>query len=83
MPSRINVSLDEEYAAKLSALAERMHVQEGTLAKSLLSTALDNADPDAEHIVALLDAIPGAYERASEGIAQARRREGTPLDRLA
>jgi hypothetical protein len=83
MPSRINVSLDEEYAAKLSRLADRMHVQEGTLAKSLLSSALDGADPDAEHIIALLDAIPGAYARAQEGIAQARRGEGVPLDRLA
>jgi predicted transcriptional regulator len=81
--ARINVSLDEEYAAKLSRLAERMHVQEGTLAKSLLSSALDNADPEPEHIVALLDAIPRAYERAQEGIAQARRGEGVPLDRLA
>src|SRR3954447_16884309 len=34
---RINVTLDAEYASKLSRLAERMHVQEGTLAKSLLS----------------------------------------------
>lgn len=83
MPSRINVSLDEEYASKLSRLAERMHVQEGTLAKSLLSTALDQADPDAENIVALLDAIPDAYARTQEGIAQARRGEGTPLDQLA
>jgi hypothetical protein len=79
---RINVSLDAEYSEKLSRLAERMHVQEGTLAKSLLSTALDGADPDAEHIVDLLDAIPGAYERAQEGIAQARRGEGVPLDDL-
>jgi hypothetical protein len=80
---RINVTLEPEYAAKLSRLAERMHVQEGTLAKSLLSTALDGADPDAEHIVDLLDAIPGAHERAQEGIAQARRGEGIPLDELA
>jgi hypothetical protein len=81
--SRINVSLDEEYAAKLSRLADRMHVQEGTLAKSLLSHALDGADPDADDIVALLDAIPGAYSRTEEGIAQARRGEGVPLDQLA
>jgi hypothetical protein len=79
---RINVSLDAEYSEKLSRLAERMHVHEGTLAKSLLSTALDGADPDAEHIVGLLDAIPGAYARAQEGIAQARRREGVSLDEL-
>lgn len=83
MASRINVSLDEEYAAKLSRLADRMHVQEGTLAKSLLSRALDGADPDAGDIVALLDAIPSAYSRTEEGIAQARRGEGTPLDQLA
>jgi predicted transcriptional regulator len=80
---RINVSLDPEYSEKLSRLAERMHVQEGTLAKSLLSSALDGADPDADHIVELLNAIPGAYERAQEGIAQARRGEGVPLDELA
>jgi len=77
------VTLDPEYAAKLSRLAERMHVQEGTPAKSLLSTALDGADPDAEHIVDLLDVIPGAYERTQEGIAQARRGEGISLDELA
>ena len=77
------MTLDPEYAAKLSHLAERMHVHEGTLAKSLLSTALDGADPDAEHIVELLDGIPGAHERTQEGIAQARRGEGVPLDELA
>ena len=81
--SRIHVSLDQEHAAKLSHLADRMHVQEGTLAKSLLSRALDQADPEPERIVALLDSIPGAHARAQEGIAQARRGEGIPLDRLA
>lgn len=80
--ARINVTLEPEYAEKLSRLAQRMHVQEGTLAKSLLSTALDGADPDPEHIVALLDSIPGAYERTMEGIEQARRGEGVPLDEL-
>lgn len=37
----INVTLDDEHAAKLARLAERTHVQEGTLARSLLSTPLD------------------------------------------
>ena len=83
MPARINVTLDPEYAEKLSRLADRMHVQEGTLAKSLLSTALDGADPDADHIAGLLDSLPGAYDRTQEGIAQARRGEGVPLDELA
>lgn len=83
MASRINLSLDPEYSEKLSRLAERMHLQEGTLAKSLLSTALDGADPDAAHIVQLLDGIPGAYERTQEGIAQAQRGDGISLDDLA
>lgn len=80
---RINVSLEPEYSEKLARLAARMHVQEGTLVKSLLSTALDSADPDAEHIVGLLDAIPGAHERTLEGIEHARRGEGIPLSELA
>ncbi len=52
-PQRINVTLDPEYAQKLARLAERTHVQEGTLARSLLSSALDQADPDARDIAAL------------------------------
>jgi hypothetical protein len=80
---RINVSLDEAHAAKLAKLAERTHIQEGTLARSLLSTALDDADPDASRITEILDAIPGAWERTQEGLAQAARGEGTPLDELA
>lgn len=83
MADRINVTLDAEYAERLARLAERMHVQEGTLAKSLLSTALDGADPDAAHVTTLLDRLPGAFERTQEGIAQARRGEGVPLDDLA
>lgn len=82
-PKRINVTLDEEHASKLSRLAERTHIQEGTLARSLLSTALDDADPDASRITEILDAIPGAWERTQEGLAQASRGEGTPLDELA
>lgn len=85
MPSkntRVNVVLDEEHAQKLAALAERSHVQEGTLARSLLSSALDDADPDARTIAEILDQIPGAWERTQEGLTQAERGEGTPLDDL-
>jgi hypothetical protein len=80
---RINVTLDDEHAAKLARLADRTHVQEGTLARSLLSTALDDADPDAARITEILDAIPGAWQRTQEGLAQAAGGEGTPLDELA
>jgi hypothetical protein len=82
MPRRLNVTLDAERAAKLSRLAERTHVNEGTLARALLSTALDDADPDARDIIALLDSIPGAYERARLGAEQARRGDTVALDDL-
>jgi hypothetical protein len=62
---RLNVTLDGEHAEKLRRLAERTHVQEGTLARSLLSTALDEADPDARSVTELLDGIDGAFERSA------------------
>jgi len=43
---------------------------------------LRDADPDAARITEILDAIPGAWERTQEGLAQAARGEGTPLDEL-
>jgi hypothetical protein len=79
---RINVTLEPGYARKLASLAERTHMQEGTLARSLLSTALDDVDPDAARITEVLEGIPGAWERTQEGLAQAARGEGTPLDEL-
>lgn len=57
-------------------------MQEGTLARSLLSTAIEEADPDARNVAALLDGIPGAYERAQLGIERARAGESIPLDEL-
>ncbi len=79
---RLNVTLDEEYAAKLARLAERAHVQEGTLARSLLSQAIDEADVDADNLVQILDGIAGAFERAQLGLRQARSGKTTPLDEL-
>ena len=79
---RINVTLDDDYAAKLSALAERTHVQEGTLARSLLSSALDQTDPDPAHIAALLDGIPGLHERVQLAREQAREGDVIPLGEL-
>jgi hypothetical protein len=70
--NRINVLLDDEHAAKLHGLADRAYVNPGSLARSLLSAALDQADPNAEAVTELLDAIPGALERAEEGRRQGR-----------
>lgn len=79
---RLNITLDGEYAAKLERLAERMHLQPGTVARSLLSTALDEADPDARKVTELLDGIPGAHERAQLGADQARRGETVSIHEL-
>jgi len=79
---RLNVTLDDQYAEKLLRLAERTHVQPGTVARSLLSRALDEADPDARNVVALLDGIPGAYDRAQLGLRQAGAGETVPLHEL-
>jgi hypothetical protein len=80
--TRLNVTLDPERAAKLALLAERTHTQEGTLARSLLSQAIDEADVDARHIVELLDGIPGAFERAQLGLEQARAGKTITVDEL-
>jgi hypothetical protein len=79
---RLNITLDEEHAAKLARLASRLHVQPGTIARSLLAVAIDEADPDADNIVALLDGMPGAYERAQLGLRQASAGETVELDAL-
>jgi len=79
---RLNVTLDDEYAAKLARLAERAHVQEGTLARSLLSHALDETDADPRHVVDLLDSIDGTFDRAQAGLAEARSGETLTLDEL-
>jgi len=78
--TRFNVQLDERYATKLRELAEQTHVNPGTLARSLLSAALDEAAPDSATIVGILDSIPGAFERANQGLREIRSGEGIPLD---
>jgi hypothetical protein len=78
--TRFNVQLDARHARKLRSLAERTHVNPGTLARSLLSMALDEAEPDPSSIVALLDSIPGAFERANQGMREIRADEGIPLN---
>lgn len=79
---RLNISLDEERAAKLARLAKRVHVNEGTLARSLLSAAIDDADPDVETVVQVLEGIAGAWERAQLGRTQATSGETIELAEL-
>lgn len=82
MSKRYNIQLDEEHSARLEALAQRTHVQAGTLARSLLSTAIDEADPDSAVITEILDAIPGAFERHQKGREDARKGRTIALEDL-
>ena len=80
--ARLNVTLDPEHAEKLGRMAEQAYTQEGTLARSLLSRAIDEADLDSDSMVDLLDGIPGALERARLGREQGRGGKTIPLDDL-
>lgn len=79
---RLNITLDGEHASKLTQLAARVHVNEGTLARSLLSSAIDDADPDPDNIVAVLDGIDDAWSRAQQGLEQARADDTLALEDL-
>ena len=79
---RLNITLDPEHGARLARLAELAHVQEGTLARSLLATAIDEADPDTSNLLSLLDGIAGAYDRAQMGLQTGRAGKSVPLDDL-
>jgi len=82
MGKRYNIQLDEERSARLEAIAARTHVQPGTLARSLLSTAIDEAEPDPAVITDVLDAIPGAFDRHQRGRADAREGRARPVEDL-
>jgi hypothetical protein len=51
--------------------------------KRASASAPDEADPDeATRIAEVLDVVPDAWERTQEGLDQAARGEGKPLDEL-
>jgi hypothetical protein len=77
---RLNVTLSPAHGDRLARMAARTHVREGTLASSLLAQAIEDAELDAPNVVALLDRIPGAWDRIEIGIADARAERIIPLD---
>lgn len=85
---RLNLTLDDEHAAMLTRLAERTHMQPGTIARSMLLTMLDRtveqevSERTPKDIVELLDGIEGAYERTQLARRQAAHGDVTPLDQL-
>lgn len=80
--ARFNVTVDPERAAKLAALAQRYHLAPGSLARSLLSQAIDDADLSGRYVTDLLRRIPGAFEDVRRGHEQALRGETIDLETL-
>ena len=73
---RINVTLDPEHSALLTRLAK------GALARAMLSTPLEEADPQPRNVVATLDSVPGAYDRVVASLDQGRAGNTIGLDEL-
>ena len=80
--TRLNVTLDAEHAAKLRRMAEQSYTAEGTLARSLLSRAIDDAELDGRTMVEILNGIPGSATRAQRGRDELARGEGIAIDEL-
>lgn len=85
---RLNLTLDDDHAALLVRLAESAHVQPGTLARSMLLTALERSSAVHERsaepldMLDLLNAIPGALDRVEVGRAEIAAGRGVPLSDL-
>ena len=80
--TRINVTLDDEHAQRLKRMAEQAHTAEGTLARSLLSRAIDDAEIDGATMAEILNGIPGVHERLAASRAEIERGDVIPLDEL-
>lgn len=78
---RLNLTIDDDHAERLTRLAEAAHVQPGTLARSLLLTALDRSAEAAasRDLLEILESIPGAADRVEAGRGELARGEGIPL----
>lgn len=85
---RLNLTLDDADAAVLNRLADRTHMQAGTLARSMLLTTLHQTVEQEEReqfsadVLQLLDGIDGAFERMELGRRQAAEGNATALDEL-
>ncbi len=78
----MNLSLDAQRAAKLAIVAERTDVQEANRGPLPALECTRRGRPDPRDIASLLDAIPGAWERAQVGLRQSRSGDAVTLDEM-
>lgn len=78
----LNVTLSSESRRKLERLARRTGVQRAALASLLLTRAVDDPDPESRDIVALLEGIPDAFDRARQGLEEIQAGRGIPIENL-
>ena len=78
----VNVLLGKEDVAQPERLANQTHQSPEALARSLLSRALDQAEPSANSVTAVLDSMEGAFEKAQAGTADVNAGRFVRLDDL-
>ncbi len=74
--------LDEDTPLSLEELCRSVALEERELVALVEEGVLEPAGADPRHVVALLDGIPGAFERAQQGLKQARAGRTIDLDEL-
>ena len=78
----ITIPLNVGDRRRLREIAERTCASETSIAHTLLSLALDDADVDAEVMTEIIEGIPGVLDHIAEAREQLDRGEGIPLEDL-
>lgn len=79
---KLEITLSPEQAMKLGRLARRANVPEASLAQALLIQAIDEIDIGAGDAAAILDRIPGSWDRIDRGLEDARAGRTISIDDL-
>ena len=79
---RLTIDLDEQEQATLAHVAGDDPAEAEALARAILVDFLRGHEQDPGEVTAMLDRIPGAWERAQEGNAQIDAGQGIPLAQL-
>ena len=80
--TRFGMRPDGRDARKLRPLADRPRGDPDTHGTAMLCTALDKSEPSRSWIVAVLDSIPSAFDKANRGLQEIRAGHGIPLGEL-